>query len=122
MLRIREEQMRVLRASLRRRFVESLVQILQQHWPVRSNRLGADALRQFALDTIVMSASHGLDGEQEMVRLANIRMALQTEPPEDIAWMQTILEDSRFRPSDRLDRLSKETNAYLERNYGPWDS
>jgi len=109
---IRHEQMRVLRESSRREFVQRAARILESKWPRFTQRYDAGQLLQVVSDRIDQACSAGFTTEVHVLRFLNLVAAFDGDFPGSRAWAKRLLSDSARHPDSRLDILVK--RAYGE--------
>lgn len=115
MLVISSEQLRQLGQSADELFLRQAAVRVAEHWPRRVERLGPLALEVRLRAVYVLAQDCGVRDRPDMLRLANVAMALDdnlgTDSPN--TWVHETLNDTRLRPSDRLDVLDAQVRDWL---------
>lgn len=83
MLRIRSEQMAVLRDYMRNQFEERLVAHVQKHFPVKCQELGDERLRDGIQKSIQRAKKHRLESERDIAKYIHLIFAADLAFDED---------------------------------------
>ena len=116
MLTIRKEQMRHLGAAADDAHLRQAAEMVAAHWPNRAEQMGRDALVDRLRAVQRVSEDCGLRERADLLRLANVAMALDDELTDEsrLPWAHDILNNERLRPADRLDVLDARVRAWLQ--------
>jgi len=111
---IRGEQMRVLVAPMRERFVDVLQSGFATLWPAQTAQLGS-ACRSFLNSSIDRATSYGIRTEQAIARFINLYFVwgpnFDSRP--EHAWAVKVLKDPAFDGTRKVDELVRRTTLKL---------
>jgi hypothetical protein len=111
MLIIREQQWRVLAASVEDAFLSKVVAHLQRALPEACKEMGAEAVRLSVIEGIERARSYRIFAEYEIVQFIDFQYALGFSFDTDNSWAREILTNLRIPAKMRLDMI----DDYLDR-------
>ena len=117
MLRIRAEQMEILRAPLVHRIVLNLVAHARQHFPEQCAAQSDQELYEQMADTVRRAEKYDITSERDLHKYVNITMVYGPgfDEQDETAWTVAYLTDPVVvLPSRRIDRLHEEVIYRLE--------
>lgn len=114
MLRVREEQLRLLEADARAGFLERLVRHFRRTWPEKAQALGGN-LRPFLDNGLERAWGYGLTREVDVVRFINLMFVWG--PDFDVSpgcrWAWQILHDPTLSGPVKVHQLVHRTSQEL---------
>ena len=116
MLIIRNEQMRVLSAWMQQEFERRAVLYLRTKYPKKMQDKHDDYLHDIVREGIAKAGQYGIDGEDDVLRYLDYMIDLGTDFDIDTRypWAQSILNDSRYPATSKMNRLDNREYALLE--------
>ncbi len=117
MLRIRREQMQAMRAPLRNKMRQDLMEHARSCFPDEVMEMGEEDTFKLIDDAMTKAESYEVASERDMYKLFNIIMlrGVDFDEDPDNEWMTAYLTDSEIlNPSDRVHRLYEEVVRRLE--------
>ncbi len=118
MLVIRQGQMKLLGASVRRRFEGEMAVHLHEFFPDLCAAMNRDDLAVFVQTTIDKALAYGIERERDVCKFLNVSMVFGKnfdERPE-FSWSRDILADPLLVGPEKIDRLMKAALAIEARS------
>ncbi|MEA2414988.1 MAG: hypothetical protein QOI58_1645 [Thermoanaerobaculia bacterium] len=120
MLTIRPEQIEAIRAARDETLLREVAASLREAFPAVTEPLDDDALRGRLRELLGCVRQHGIDGEQDFARLANVAVALAWRYDAH-PWLEQYLADSSVAdPAERVRRVVSHGVREKERQEKNW--
>lgn len=92
-LRILKEQMTVLAAQTRRRFVARMAAYLREHYPASVDELSRAELEAWVSDAVAVAERYRVTMEPEVAQLVLLLLVLGVDADETAPWVREVLAD-----------------------------
>jgi hypothetical protein len=123
-LRIREKQIAAFRKHRLEQAKQQIETMIRRHWSEERDACEGPDILALVDRAFAECEAMGTIVERDVQRYANLVLALgidfRTAP--DCSWATRLLEDTRLRPSTRIDLVCERTPAELRRRYPSPDS
>lgn len=111
MLRILKEQMTVLAAQTRRRFVARMAAYLRQHFTDSVDEMTREELEAWVSDAVAVAERYRITTEPEVAQLLLLLLVLGVDADETTPWVKSILRDPDLVGRGKVRALAAEARA-----------
>ena len=115
MLRIRQEQMKVLSDYMLKRFEDRMVAHLRREFPVKCEAMGEEAVRDSIREGLCRAPRYGLEAEAHVARYVDLMYMLSHDFDTDAErpWAAAVLNDKSLGPRAKLQKLDERAQQEL---------
>lgn len=109
MLIIRQDQMNVLSAYMRRSFKDRMVEQLTYKWPEKFEVLTESGARQLIQRGVELAAGHGIDRELDIATYIHWMMdySPEFETTQEMAWTKATLDNQELAGSAKIKSIQR---------------
>jgi hypothetical protein len=110
-LRILKEQMTVLAAQTRRRFVARMAAYLRQHFTDSVDEMTREELESWVSDAVAVAERYRITTEPEVAQLVLLLLLLGVDADETTPWVKPVLRDPDLVGRGKVRALAAEARA-----------
>jgi hypothetical protein len=111
-LRILKEQMTVLAAQTRRRFVARMAAYLRQHFTDSVDEMSRADLESWVSDAVAVAERYRITTEPEVAQVVLLLLALGLDADETTPWVKSILRDPELVGRGKVRALAAAAQAH----------